>query len=475
MAPPKVTKKLAVSNFKTRIKVVLTWILILGVVYALYFAFNMFPVISGFGAKNLCSCVFIQGRSAQDVINQEFGTTLGKLGSFSINMEDSSATGKVLFFSTKKAIYRKGLGCTLVNGLDEDELRSQKFLGKIQVDVNQDTIAWPDGNLLPDSLPAGFDKQALDKAVNNMFVENDPETPIKTRAVVVVYDGNIVAEKYADGFTVNTPQIGWALTGSINNALIGILVKQGKLKAGDAAPIEEWKKDDRKKITINDLLHSSSGLEWSEVYSRPSDATEMLFRAKDAALFAYSKKKNDEPNEKFYQSSGSSNILSWIVRKQVGEEGYHQFPYRRLFNKIGMNSIVMEPDPSGTYITSFGFSIPRDWARFGLLYLNDGVWHGEHIFPEGWVKYTTTPAPAATKGEFGAQWWLNGGVASDPASKKFPDVPSDAFYARGYEGQFLVIVPSKKLVVVRMGLTQHTEVNINMNKMLADIIATLPK
>jgi CubicO group peptidase (beta-lactamase class C family) len=474
MKPPKVTKKLAVSNFKTRITVVITWILILLGVYAIYFTVNMFPVIAGFGAKALCSCVYVQGRAEEDVKRQELGTMLGSFGSFSINREDSSATGKVWFLSSKKAIYRKGLGCTLVNDLEEEELRAQKFVGKTTVAVNQDTIAWPDGNLIADSLPSGIDKAALDKIVDGAFAEANPEGAIKTRSIVVVYDGAIVAEKYADGFSATTPQMGWSMAKSITNAMIGILVKQGKISVNAPAPVEAWANDDRKKITTNDLLRASSGLDWSEIYSRPSDAVEMLFRSGDAALYAYSKKRDKDPNVKFYYSSGSTNILSWIVRNQVGESSYHQFPYEKLFNKIGMHSALLELDPSGTFVgSSFGYATARDWARFGLLYLNDGIWNGERILPEGWVQYATTPAPAAPKGEYGALWWLNAGEKGKPSNRLYPDVPTDAFVADGFEGQYIFVVPSKKLVVVRLGLSQKRLPD--MNKLVAGIIETLPK
>jgi CubicO group peptidase (beta-lactamase class C family) len=474
MKPPKVTKKIAVSNFKTRVTVVLTWILVLGTIYSIYFMVNMFPVIAGFGAKALCSCVYIQGRSEQDVMSQELGTSMGNIGSFSLNREDSSATGKVWFLTSKKAIYRKGLGCTLVNGLEEDELRAQKLVGKTSLALNPDTIAWPNGNLISGAATSGVNQDALRKAVDDAFGENNMAGPVNTRALLVLYDGAIVAEKYADGYNANTPMMGWSMSKSITNALIGILVKQGKIKVEDPAPIETWAGDDRKKITINDLLHSSSGLDWSEVYSRPSDAVDMLFRSKDVGLFAYSKKKHKAPNEVFYYSSGSANILSWIVRQQVGEEGYHRFLYEKLFNKIGMYSALLEPDPSGTYVgSSFGYATARDWARFGLLYLNDGVWNGERILPEGWVKYTTTPADAAPKGEYGALWWLNAGQKGNPSNRLLPNVPTDAFSAQGFEGQYVYVIPSKKLVVVRLGLSQG--VLPDMDKTLLGIIESLQK
>jgi CubicO group peptidase (beta-lactamase class C family) len=433
----------------------------------------MFPVIAGYGAKTLCSCVYIQGRDAQEVIQQELGSTLGIVGSFSINKEDSSATGKVLFFSRKKAIYRKGLGCTLVNGLTEEELRAQLYKGKPAPFFYQDTIAWPNGNLLPDSFPGGVDKERLEEIIDAQFLEKNPEAPINTRSILVVFNGFLIGEKYAEGFTAKTPQMGWSMTKSITNGLIGILVKQGKLKLDEPAPIDLWKSDDRKKITLNDLLHASSGLDWTEVYSRPSDATEMLFDSRDVASFALSKKLDQSPNEEFKYSSGATNILMWIIRKETGDEFYHRFPYLRLFNKIGMNSAIIEPDAAGTFVgSSFCYATARDWARFGLLYLNDGVWNGEHILPEGWVKYSTTPTPPAEKGEYGAQWWLNAGAKDDPLTRNFPDLPTDVFYADGFEGQFVFIVPSKNLVVVRLGLSQAA--SPDMNRLVADIISTLP-
>jgi CubicO group peptidase (beta-lactamase class C family) len=474
MKPPKVTKKLAVSNFRTRIGVVVFWIAILGLIYVAWFAFNMFPVISGYGAKSLCTCVYLQGRNEQDVVKQELGTMLGAVGTFEVNRADSSASGRVLFFAKKKAIYRKGFGCTLVNGLEEEELRAQQFIGKPAVTIDQDSIAWPDGNLIPDSTLAGLDRAKLTEIIADHFVEKNPEVPFRTRAVVVLYNGQLVAEQYAPGFDANTPQMGWSMGKSITNAMVGILVKQGKLKVDAPAPIETWKYDDRNKITLNNLLQASSGLDWTEIYSRPSDATEMLFRTKDNALYAISQKAKYEPNEKFYYSSGATLILQGIMRQTLGDESYHQLPYEKLFNKIGMTSALLEVDPSGTFVgSSFDYATARDWARFGLLYLNDGVWNGERILPEGWVKYTTTPAPAAKRGEYGAQWWLNAGAKNNPANRKYPNLPTDTYWADGFEGQTVFVIPSKKLVVVRLGLSQNGDPDFN--KFVANIIETLPK
>lgn len=471
MRPPKITKKSAVSNFKTRIKVVFIWILVIAGGYLLYFCWNMFPVISGYGAKTLCSCAYIQGRPEKEIIEQELGTLLGKIGSFALNPKDSSASGRVLFFAKKKAIFRKGLGCTLVNGLEEETLRAQKFQGKPAYAVNQDTIAWPNGNALPDSIPNGVNKEKLDALVAEQFADSASENPTGTRAIVVLYKGQIVAERYAHDFDRNTPQMGWSMTKSIINALTGILVKQGTLKVNEPAPIAAWAEDERKKITLNDLLHASSGLSWGEKYNSPSDATEMLFREYDAGGYALSQKKDVAPNQRFNYSSGTTNILSWIMRQKTGD-GYHSLPYQRLFKRIGMHSAILEPDPSGTFVgSSFCYATARDWARFGLLYLNDGVWDGSHILPEGWVQYTATPAPAAPRGEYGAQWWLNAGAAGNPTNRTYPNVPTDSFQAEGFEGQFVFVVPSKNLVLVRLGLSQQTEPD--MNAFVAEVIGLL--
>ncbi|MFM7194555.1 MAG: serine hydrolase domain-containing protein, partial [Bacteroidota bacterium] len=174
----------------------------------------------------------------------------------------------------------------------------------------------------------------------------------------------------------------------------------------------------------------------------------------------------------FEYSSGPTNIISRIVRKTIGDLDYHRFPYRRLFRKIGMNGMIVEPDPSGTFVgSSYSYAPARDWARFGLLYLHDGVWQGRRILPEGWVSYTSTPAPAALRGEYGAQWWLNAGAPGNPADRTYPDVPTDSFQCEGFDGQYVFVIPSKELVVVRLGLTQNGE--FDMNGFVAGILRSI--
>lgn len=443
------------------------------VAFGLWYAWQALPIISGYGAKDICSCVMIAGRNPQDVISNEVGKFPLSLGSFSVDFTDSSATGSIFGIAKKKAIYRKGLGCTLLSEMNEEELRGQYFNLPTHTTANTDTIPWPSGDLVKDTVLSSVDYSKLNLAVDSAFADHGEKKLRRTRAILVVYDGYLILERYADGFDKDSKQIGWSMTKSITNALVGILVKEGRLDISKPAPMKAWANDKRSNITLNDLMHQSSGLEWEENYSKPSGATNMLFKKKDMGLYAAEFPVQDEPNTVFYYSSGTSNIISRIIRNTVSDDEYYKLPYEKLFYKIGMHSAVMEPDAGGTFVgSSYSFATARDWARFGLLYLHDGVWNGERILPEGWVKYTTTPASAAPIGEYGAQFWLNAGAKNNPSDRRYPDAPTDLYTADGFEGQNVWIIPSKKLVIVRLSLQQGNP--LDENKFLKEVIAAMP-
>lgn len=461
-------------SIKKTLLAIILLIFVAAISYGVYYASQAFPILAGYGAKNLCSCVALGGRQPEDVINNELGSAMLSLGTFTFNHEDSSATGSVFGFAKRKAIYRKGLGCTLLNEISEDELRNQKFSLPVPPSLNQDTINWPMGNLTNDTLTgSGIDFEKLNKTVTDAFTEPGEEKNRRTRAILVVYDGKIIAEKYADGFDRNSRQLGWSMTKSLTNALFGILVRDEKISMNDQAPVEEWKNDNRSAITVSNLLQASSGLAWEENYAGPSDATNMLFKKRDAGIYASHAPLKDEPGKVFYYSSGTTNLLSWIVRNKVGDSAYHKFPYENLFYKIGMNSMIMEPDAGGTFVgSSYAYATARDWARFGLLFLNDGMWGSERILPEGWVEFTSTPAVGAPLGQYGAQFWLNAGAKGNPENRMYPDVPTDLFWADGYEGQNVFIIPSENLVIVK--LSQSSGNYLDDNKFLSEIISALP-
>jgi CubicO group peptidase (beta-lactamase class C family) len=439
------------------------------------YALLTFPaVMSGTVAKTTCSCVYLTGRSLESVRKKELQMFPGLSGAgIELNNQDSTVVASILW-KKSKAIFRKGLGCILLAELPEDEVRNQK-INLPPPPANQDSLLWPTGNITSDSLQPGVNDALIQKAIDNAFADIDPEDPVHTHAVVVLYKGQIIGEKYAEGFNLHSKLMGWSMTKSITNALVGILVKEGKLNVHDPAPVVEWQHDERKEITLQDLLHASSGLAWNESLYVPTSNLHTLFvKRDDKGGYAASVKLKNKPGDVFQYSSGSANIISRIVRQAVGDEQYYRFPYEKLFYKIGMNHVVLEPDASGTFVgSSYGWGTARDWARFGLLYLNDGVWNGERILPEGWVKYSTTPGPAAKKQQYGALWWLNYGDPKNPGDVQYPGLPKDAFMATGFEKQFVVVVPSKKLVVVRLGVTHNK--NFSIADLVNDVIKGLPE
>ncbi len=456
------------------IKRIILILVLAGLSYGVYYCSISFPIISGYGAKNMCSAIFVANRNEAEVRAQELGFGPMKLGTFKVDYTDSSVTGSVFGFAKCKAIYRKGLGATLVNEITEKELRDQHFeMGHLQK-LNPDTIAWPMGNKVSENFPAEIDKDKLQQAVQNIFTEKDAKKPIRTRAVIILYDGNIIAEQYATGFTKDTKLLGWSMTKSVTSALIGLLVKNGKLDIASPAPIPEWQdaSDPRHAITLKDILQQSSGLNFVEDYGKSSDATKMLFEKADMGAYTASHPLKDKPGSVFYYSSGNTNMLSRIIKQTVGEKNYHAFPYDSLFYPLGMYSAVMEPDGSGTFVgSSYMYATARDWARFGLLYLNKGLCNGKRILTEDWVNQSITPATTAEKGDYGYQFWLNAGAKNDPNNKEYPSAPNDLYYMDGYEGQRVFIIPSKKMVIVRLGLTQHH--NFDQDTFLKEVLSAV--
>ena len=422
------------------------------------------PIGAGYVAKYLCSSTFISKRDPKIVFKEDVAPVnpLAKIVNWNIDRKKQSVTVDSFGMFPLKAIYRKGCGCSLVIDTTEEKMRNQKLVPpgfRQERPKHFKDKLWPEGSQGPlDPSSFGIDAEKLKKALDMAFSEPGQGKKRNTRAVVVVYDGQLVAERYAPGFHKEMPLLGWSMSKSVTNALVGILVRKGKLDIHKSAPVPEWqrKDDPRKRITLDQLLRMSSGLEFEEIYAPLYDVTYMLYGSYDFAAFAANKPLKTDPDSQWYYSSGTANVVARIVRQTVEKdyEYYYRFIYEELFHKIGMYSAIMEPDSSGTFVgSSYTFATPRDWARFGLLYLQDGLWQGERILPEGWVKYTRTPTPKAPQGEYGAHFWLNAGSSSDPKNRRWPNSPRDAFGALGFQEQKVIIVPSKKLVLVRFGAT----------------------
>jgi CubicO group peptidase (beta-lactamase class C family) len=433
------------------------------------------PTGTGYCAKIMCSAVFVTGLDPERVEREELRPYW--YVQTKVDHSAGTVTARLFGMAPRTAVYREGLGCTLANGVGVDELRAQT--PELDPRPRVAHQAWPIGDVVAQEVPAGVDVGLLAEAVEYAFAEPDLERPLLTRALVVVYRDQLIAERYGEGITADMPLAGWSMTKSVNATLIGILVGQGALDIHAPAPVPDWQADDRAGITVDQLLRMSSGLEFQEVYGPLSDATAMLFERHSSAHIAMARPLAATPDTVWSYSSGTSNLLAWIVRETVereeGRQGYASFPRRVLFDPIGMTSAVMEPDPSGTFVaSSFMLATARDWARFGLLHLHDGVWQGQRILPEGWVAYVSTATAAAPIGEYGAQWWTNDGAPGNASERRFPSAPTDAFQASGYQGQAVIVIPSRDVVIVRLGMSHDREL-LDLDGVIARVLAALPE
>lgn len=436
---------------------------VLCLVYLVYTNYPKLDILCGFSAKSMASGHFIDNRSQEMIEKSDNDIPLINLAKYAINENKKYTIASVYGLNERKAIYRVGLGVTLIN--DDFDVSKPYQVPKRTKLVNN--LPFPYGNNEPkDTVFANVDYSKLKNAVAFAF-DKKGELNKRTRSVLVIYKDKIIAEKYDTGFNKNSKILGWSMTKSITATYFGILQKQGKLDVNKPAPIADWKNDDRKNITINDLLHMNSGLEWDEKDDAISDLTKMLYLSEDITRSQLIKPAQYKPNTHWNYSSGTSNLLAGILRNQFKtHQEYLDFWYSALIDKIGMNSMLVETDMAGNFVgSSYAWATTRDWAKFGLLYLHNGNWNGEQLFDESWAKYVATPTNTSN-GEYGAHFWLNAGG-------KYPDVPRDLYSANGFQGQKVFIIPSLDLVIVRMGLKKGE--GLDLNAFLKGIIGSFKK
>jgi CubicO group peptidase (beta-lactamase class C family) len=416
-------------------------------------------LISGYSAKNMASNHFIANRALLDIQEKDNDMPFVKLASLE-EANSSSVISSVYGLMPRESIYREGLGCILIT---DDYDKSQKLLQPKRSTLLNER-PFPFGNAgRKDTVFDNINYDQVNQAVANAF---DNYKTQKTRTVLIAYKNEIIAENYSKGFTKETPILGWSMTKSVLATLYGIFEQQGKISM-DYQPFGEDIRMKKTKIgiTLDHLLRMQSGLAWEEDYTKISDVTQMLFLDTDMTLAQVKKQPIALPTEIWNYSSGTTNLLSGILRDQFQtHQDYLDFPYTDLIDKIGMHSMLLETDMDGNFVgSSYGWANTRDWAKFGLLYLNKGMWNGERLFSEDWVDYITKPT-AHSDGVYGAHFWLNSGG-------KFPDVPRDMYSANGFQGQYVFVIPSKYLVVVRTGLAEDPEFDVN--KFLSEICAAV--
>ncbi len=422
-------------------KILLLSLLIMLLFGFLYLKKNSF-IATAYAAKKACGCHLLAERTLKSIYQEDLDRFPLNLVSISIDHAQQKVEAKLFGLWKSVVVKTKAKGCVLIT---QNKKPLEDFSNEFQ---KSNQIEQP---IKLDLL----DQEKLDLAFQLAFDKED-EFLKKTRALLVFYRDTLVREKYAEGFDKHTRILGWSMNKSIAHALIGILVKNGKLKLTDTNLFEEWDGDERSKISVNDLLQMSSGLDWDEDYSTKSDATNLLFGEFDCSDFAIAQPLEAPPGTFWEYSSGTTNILSKLIRNQFNnDEQYLKFPYDSLFNRLGMSSIILDTDQSGNYIlSSYGYATPRDWAKFGLLYLNNGMWQGQEILSQDWIQHASTPAINSINKIYGAHFWLNAGG-------EYQDVPLDMYSCNGYQGQFIYIIPSKELVVVRMGLSEGEEYDKN--------------
>jgi CubicO group peptidase (beta-lactamase class C family) len=424
---------------------------------------------ANYSAKIVCSNVFLAGRDPEEVLRvdvQAPGIALLKAMHVSVDRERGVVRAGFLgFIGGGVAVARPGRGCTVVpDGKLESVAAAPAPMAYVEPAQITPVMSapWPEGRSVET-------QPTVDQVLNDSAL-----TGPGARAIVVVDHGRIIGEHYAAGFKPDTPLLGWSMTKTVMAGVIGMLIKDGKLSLDQAG---FWPgSDGREKIRLKDLLAMSSGLEWNEAYGAVSDVTSMLYLQPDMAVFARSPPLAHPPGEAWVYSSGTAVILSRIAEDaqaqgagkakdfatsiQAPDEPHDlaSFINMRLFGPLGITSATIEPDEHGTLVgSSYMYATARDWARYGLLLLQDGIWQGKELLPSGYVAMMATPV-AASHGQYGmGQTWLWGSEAVTPSVNPDAafDIPPDAFWMSGHDGQSVCIIKSRQLVIVRLGLTPY--------------------
>lgn len=416
----------------------------------------------GIGAHHLCSGLWVVGRDHQRSPDRVVAEDIARFPAFrweddftfSIDEAAHVATVTAPRVGSRKAKYSGDQGCSILPASASEVFFHRTRVPRSVPDpASQD---WPMGDRNAAAPAGAVDTTRIRAALDWAFDDAGLARPQYTRGIIAVHGGRIVAERYAAGWGPYTPQIGWSMGKSIAATLIGVLVQQGALTLDQAAPLEEWQSDGdpRRDIRIRDLLNMSSGLDFDNFgldpassYSAANEHFRIYFDAVEVFPHAVHQPLRFAPESTWrYRNSDPLSLMAIAERIVTGRgESFLTFPQRALFDRIGARSFVLETDAWGDFIiTGYDFGGVRDWARLGMLYLNHGVWNGERILPENWSSFVSTPAPGDASRGYGGLFWLNRGGARDR-------LPHDAYWMAGYMGQTTMIIPSRDLVVVRMG------------------------
>lgn len=423
---------------------------------ALTLLFALFPSLLGFsllrigdavsvstamGAKLGCSARFITGQGETQII-EDLASYSPANRLLDIHYQDSRATASLLGMATTSATYRPGLGCTLDDG-DTSELDRL-----VVADMPPKTAPWPAGFQVSTILPEVQEK------LDQMLAE-DNLAGLDSRALLVVKQGQIVAESYAEGISPQTPLLGWSMGKSLTAILQGRMQQLGLVHVSDQGLFEPWQQDKRQQISLKHMLTMTSGLMFDETYAPGSDSTRMLFQSHSASEVAMDTELVHVPGAHFSYSSGTTNLIARYLHDRLGgDQAALDFFQTQLLAPLGMTHSLFEPDPSGVFVgSSYVYASARDWARLGLLMLYEGQWQGEQFLSQEWVAQARSPNSSRNDSRYGYQFWLNRG--NEGEALRWPALPADAYAMQGNRKQVVMVIPSEQLVLVRLGWTKE--------------------
>lgn len=399
-------------------------------------------VASGMGAKLLCSARYVSGFSQQQAFADlvKYSAVLDRLD---VSYDEEARTVSTTFFgmAPTTATYIEGLGCA--NDYNGYSQRSDLSHAALPVFTSR----WPHGNRV----------ETIDSTLQSLtdaLIAQDNSAGLDTRALLVVHQGNIVAESYAQGANAETPLLGWSMAKSLMAVMIGNLEYRGLLSADAAAGFEPWQNDNRRDITIKQLLTMTDGLDFSEEYNPGDDATAMLFTEPSSSDYALARSLAEQPGSHFNYSSGTANILSRLHFDTTGGTLAASMQDYRIHIAVPLSfqHSVFETDASGVFMgSSYLYASARDWARLGQMMLNNGVLNGVRLVSEQWAAQSVQPNNSLNSQAYGYQWWLNSDGSG--SAVRWPELPVDAYSAQGNRQQFVMIIPSTNTVIVRLGWT----------------------
>lgn len=396
-------------------------------------------VATGIGSKLLCSSRYVSGFSQQQSFD-DLVQYSGILEQLSVEFDDSRQAVTTSFFglSEKTAVFLPNLGC----GIDYAGFGQRAALQTQDIAANSGT--WPAGDSV-DTLDAEMQELV------EQLLERDNRAGLNTRALLVAHRGSITAEAYAQGADAETPLLGWSMAKSLTAIMLANLEYRGLLDLDATTGFSEWQGDERATIRIRDMLTMSDGLDFSEQYNPGDDATAMLFTEPSSSEYVLAKPILHVPGSYFNYSSGTANLLARIAFDKAGgpQQNYDDF-MANIYQPLAFQNAVFEVDASGVFMgSSYLYASAQDWARIGQLMLNGGTLNGQRIVREDWIARATTPNDSQNQKAYGYQWWLNRGNES----LRWAALPADAFAAQGNRQQYLMIVPSLDLIIVRLGWT----------------------